>query len=346
MRRGAGRKAGVEAHRELGHAAVDLLGRVQRYRNPGHGGDAGERTTSVAAARCGRLSGLGCRMRGGVRQESAPQKRGRLPGRPGWAETGGPGDGFRARCHHETFHCLRRRRRAVRGGRLDRAGAAGGRLRDIRIFASSFRRSTMTGDVADVAAGTDRGTLAERLRRDHLGPRAVHAAPPPAGGPRVSAALRRIPAPAAGWNGYSRNTRAPRVWRRLMRFLEQQTGQRFRGDIRRAHQWIWDQPYDPHPDYGFFKGQWYAQMDPRFADFFPRRVFSTIRLDEIDWGGVDVNLYSAAGVPRAPAGRRGGLPRRRPRGVRGRGRGRDPRLSEADPGLARDGASIAWAASS
>ena len=80
-----------------------------------------------------------------------------------------------------------------------------------------------------------------------------------------------------------------RVWRRLMRFLEEQTGQRFRGDIRRVHQWIWDQPYDPHPDYGFFKGQWYAQIDPRFADFFPRRVFSMIRLDEIDWGGVTVN---------------------------------------------------------
>jgi len=80
-----------------------------------------------------------------------------------------------------------------------------------------------------------------------------------------------------------------RVWRRLMRFLERQTGQRFRGDILRAHQWIWDQPYDPHPDYAFFKGQWYAQLDPGFADFFPRRAFSTIRLDEIDWGGVDVN---------------------------------------------------------
>ena len=50
-----------------------------------------------------------------------------------------------------------------------------------------------------------------------------------------------------------------------MRFLERQTGQRFRGDIRRAHQWIWDQPYDPHPDYAFFKAQWYAQIDPRFA---------------------------------------------------------------------------------
>ena len=80
-----------------------------------------------------------------------------------------------------------------------------------------------------------------------------------------------------------------RVWRRLMRFLERRTGQRFRGDIRRAHRWIWEQPYDPHPDYGFFKGQWYAQIDPRFADFFPRRVFSAIRLDEIDWGGVHVN---------------------------------------------------------
>ena len=56
--------------------------------------------------------------------------------------------------------------------------------------------------------------------------------------------------------------------------------------------------------------------------------------------------YSAAGVPRAPAGRRGGLPRRRPRGVRGRGPG-------ARPAPIRNGSwpgtrwrSIAWAASS
>lgn len=80
-----------------------------------------------------------------------------------------------------------------------------------------------------------------------------------------------------------------RVWRRLMRFLEERTGQRFRGDVRRVQRWIWEQPYDPHPGYGFFKGQWYAQIDSRFADFFPRRVFSLIRLDEIDWGGVTVN---------------------------------------------------------
>ena len=80
-----------------------------------------------------------------------------------------------------------------------------------------------------------------------------------------------------------------RVWRRLMDFLEDRTGQRFRGDIRRVHQWIWDQPYDPHPDYALFKGAWYSEIDPRFGEFFPRGTPSTIRLDEIDWGGVAVN---------------------------------------------------------
>ena len=99
------------------------------------------------------------------------------------------------------------------------------------------------------------------------------------------------PGPGAGARLESMQPEHPstRVWRRLMRFLEARTGQRFRGDIRRAHQWIWDQPYDPHPDYAFFKGLWYARIDPRFARFFPRRALSTIRLDEIDWGGVRVN---------------------------------------------------------
>ena len=80
-----------------------------------------------------------------------------------------------------------------------------------------------------------------------------------------------------------------RVWRRLMGFLEEQTDQRFRGSIVGAHQWIWAQPYDPHPDYAFFKGVWYRQIDPAFADFFPPGTESLIRLDEIDWGGVPVN---------------------------------------------------------
>ena len=76
---------------------------------------------------------------------------------------------------------------------------------------------------------------------------------------------------------------------RLTRFLEQQTGQRFGDDLDRWHQWIWELPYEPHPDYGEFKGLWYGQVDPQMRDFFPPGVKSLIRLDEVDWGGVSVN---------------------------------------------------------
>ena len=83
----------------------------------------------------------------------------------------------------------------------------------------------------------------------------------------------------------------PRLIRflQLIGFLEQQTGQRFGHDLARWHDWIWDQPYDPHPDYALFKGLWYGQIDPRFSEFFPQGATSLIRLDEIDWGGVAVN---------------------------------------------------------
>ena len=75
----------------------------------------------------------------------------------------------------------------------------------------------------------------------------------------------------------------------LIGFLGQQTGQTFGPDLAQWHQWIWSQPYDPHPDYGYFKGELYSQIDGRFAEFFPRGVTSRIRLDEIEWGGVGVN---------------------------------------------------------
>ena len=75
----------------------------------------------------------------------------------------------------------------------------------------------------------------------------------------------------------------------LIAFLEEQTGQRFGADLPGWQRWMWAQPYEPHPDYGFFKGLWYRQIDPRFAEFFPRGVSSRIRLDEIEWGGVAVN---------------------------------------------------------
>ena len=89
-----------------------------------------------------------------------------------------------------------------------------------------------------------------------------------------------------------------RVWRRLTGFLERQTGERFEGDLMRAQRWIWDQPYDPHPRYAFLKGTWYAEIDPDFRRFFPDGVASTIRLDEIVWGGVRVNGIPPLEYPR------------------------------------------------
>ena len=52
---------------------------------------------------------------------------------------------------------------------------------------------------------------------------------------------------------------------------------------------MWKLPYDPHPDYAAFEGAVYAQIDPRMRAFFQAGARSSIRLDEIDWGGVIVN---------------------------------------------------------
>lgn len=96
------------------------------------------------------------------------------------------------------------------------------------------------------------------------------------------------------------------VRRRLVRFLERQTRQSFGDDLNRWREWIWQRPYDPHPDYAEFKGIVYAQIDPRMRVFFPRGVRSRVRLDEIDWGGVGVNgippLVFPETIPAAEAG--------------------------------------------
>jgi hypothetical protein len=76
---------------------------------------------------------------------------------------------------------------------------------------------------------------------------------------------------------------------RLLRFLERATGQRFGDDFEKWHRWVWAQPYDPHPELADFKGRLYASIDRRMADFFPPGAPSSIRLDEIEWGGVVVN---------------------------------------------------------
>jgi Protein of unknown function (DUF3179) len=84
---------------------------------------------------------------------------------------------------------------------------------------------------------------------------------------------------------------------RLIRFLERQTGQRFGDDLGAWREWIWSRPADPHPDYAAFKAAVYSRIDPQMARFFevPR---ATIRLDEVDWGGVGVNGIPPLDHPR------------------------------------------------
>jgi hypothetical protein len=77
--------------------------------------------------------------------------------------------------------------------------------------------------------------------------------------------------------------------RRLTNFLDRQTRQRFGDDLRAWRRWIWALPDNPHADYASFKAELYSRIDGRFRTFFPPRVKSKIRLDEIDWGGVPVN---------------------------------------------------------
>lgn len=85
---------------------------------------------------------------------------------------------------------------------------------------------------------------------------------------------------------------------RLLRFLERQTGKRFDETLHGWRQWMWTLPYDPHPQYGEFKGLVYSRIDPRMRAFFPPGVRSRIRLDEIDWGGVRVNGIPPLVYPR------------------------------------------------
>lgn len=93
---------------------------------------------------------------------------------------------------------------------------------------------------------------------------------------------------------------------RVMRFLAERTRKSFGEDARGWSQWVWSLPYEPHPQYGEFKGLLYAWIDPRMRDFFPPMVASKIRLDQIEWGGVRVNgippLVHPAMIPAADAG--------------------------------------------
>ena len=68
--------------------------------------------------------------------------------------------------------------------------------------------------------------------------------------------------------------------------LEEGTRRSFGNDMDAWYEWLWAQPYRPHPDYAEFMHRLYRNLDPRFAAYFANDRAATIRLDEVRWGGV------------------------------------------------------------
>ena len=95
----------------------------------------------------------------------------------------------------------------------------------------------------------------------------------------------------------------PETRAQLFRFLRRETGRYLGSDSQRWMKWVWEQAYDPHPEYVAFKRAFYGFIDPRMAAFFPPGARALIRLDEVQWGGVQVNGIPPLDHPRhVPAG--------------------------------------------
>ncbi len=73
----------------------------------------------------------------------------------------------------------------------------------------------------------------------------------------------------------------------LSSLLERKTAQNYGSDVQKWHQWLWNKPASYGPEYFEFKAILHSYLDPRFENYFSQRnERSTIRLDEVIWGGV------------------------------------------------------------
>ena len=95
-----------------------------------------------------------------------------------------------------------------------------------------------------------------------------------------------------------RFSRNPDVVVQIITLLQSRTGQAFGYDLDGWYRWLWNRDERRLPYYSAFKRALYAQIDPAFAAYFAEGRASTIRLDEIVWGGV-----ARDGIPplRSPA---------------------------------------------
>ncbi len=83
-----------------------------------------------------------------------------------------------------------------------------------------------------------------------------------------------------------RFTRDMKISKALFDVVEKRTGQTFRFNEDAWQQWLWKQPEQRHPAYAGFKSLLYRNIDPKFGGYFDDARKSTVRLDEIRWGGV------------------------------------------------------------
>jgi len=72
----------------------------------------------------------------------------------------------------------------------------------------------------------------------------------------------------------------------LNKLIQNKTGENFAFDSNAWFNWVWSKPFKPHSQYAKFKSDIYQIVDPIFSEYFDNKPKSTIRLDEVRWGGV------------------------------------------------------------
>ncbi len=73
---------------------------------------------------------------------------------------------------------------------------------------------------------------------------------------------------------------------KMLAILSKNTGQGFGADTDAWFRWWWSLPEQRHPNYAEFKSLLYRNLDPKFEGYFDVERNTTIRLDEVRWGGV------------------------------------------------------------
>ena len=112
----------------------------------------------------------------------------------------------------------------------------------------------------------------------------------------------------------------------------------FGQDSQRWLKWVWKQPHEPHPEYLIFKRSFYKIVDPRMTKFFPVGCRSLVRLDEVQWGGVKVNGIPPLDHPKNIPASQADYLKDGHVVLRSIGGGQGSSLSQANSGVARDGA--------